>query len=145
MGYAYEAEGAVGKAYGHDLNISPKHAAEVCAAIRGMMVPKAFAYLERAARLDPAAYIPFRRHRKKVPHRKGGVPGRWPVKAIRHVQKVLQNAVANAENRGLSRERLKIVHAVGYKGVTLKRTKPKGRARPHNMDLTNIEIVVKQV
>ena len=64
------------------LKISPKHSVEICSAIRGMEVEKAKTYLKDVIAMKKS--IPFKRHNKKVGHRKGqeGWPsGRYPVKA----------------------------------------------------------------
>ena len=135
------------KAFGKELNMSWKHTNEICYAIRGMMVNKALAYLERVQKKED--FVPLRRHKKQVPHRKGKgritKTGRWPVKAAKEVAGVLQNASANAEYKGLDAEKLKIEHATAYKSIVLDRRKPKGSAITHNIVLTNVEIVVREV
>lgn len=143
MPYSYKGgEEKTARAYGKDINISRKSANEVCAAIRGMKLNNALAYLEKV--LKHEEYIPFRRHIKKLPHRKKGAAGRYVTKSVKKTIAILQNASANAEYKGLDPERLRIVHSTAYKGITLERTKPKGRAHPSNIELTNIEIVVKE-
>ena len=138
-----EDEKKIAKAFGNELNISPKHANEVCYAIKGMLVDKALEYLKRVQ--EKKEFIKFRRYKKKIPHRRKGIPGRYPVKAAGKISEILLNVKANAEYKGLNTERIKIIHATAYKALTLERIKPKGRARPSNIELTNIEIIVKEV
>lgn len=141
MGYVYQGDmGKAAKALGNEVNVSPKNANEVCAAIRGMKVDAAVKYLEGVVKKEK--YVPYKRFNKKVPHRRGGQPGRYPEKAAKEVKLVLENAKNNAEYKGLDSEKLRVRYANAYKAITLQRTKPKGRARPHNMELTNIEVVV---
>jgi large subunit ribosomal protein L22 len=54
---------------GTEHHISPKHALEICNAIRGMRAEAAKAYVEEViAKKRP---VPFKHHNKKVPHRHG--------------------------------------------------------------------------
>ena len=137
----------IAKAFGKELNISWKHANEICYAVRGMMLNKALAYLERVQRKED--FVTLRRHKKQVPHRKGkgriSKTGRWPVKAAKSVAEVLQNASANAEYKGLDADKLKVEHATAYRSIELERRKPKGSAITHNIELTNIEVVVREL
>jgi large subunit ribosomal protein L22 len=143
MGYTYQGDTEkTARALGSEVNVSPKNANEVCKTIKGMKVNVALGYLDRVVKKE--SHVPYTRFNKKVPHRRGGQPGRYPEKAAREVKKVLENAKNNAEYKGLDNEKLKIRHANAYKAMTLQRTKPKGRARPHNIELTNIEIVVSE-
>ena len=144
MPYSYQGETeGTARAFGKEVNVSPKHANEICFAIKGRRVDAALGFLKKVQAEE--AYVPFRRYNKKVPHRKGGQPGRYPVKAARIVARVLENAKANADHRGLDTEKLKVEHASAYKAMVLERGKPKGRWKAHNIELTDIEIVVKEV
>ena len=80
----------IAKAMVYELHISPKHAFEVCRAIKGKKVVDAEAYLE--AVLEKRVAIPFKRHKKKVAHRKGlrkWYAGRYPVKACAEILKLI--------------------------------------------------------
>ena len=66
-------------ASGRDLRISPKAAREICHYIRGMKLDKAKEVLEGVVEIKIP--IPYRRHNKKVAHRKGAQgydAGRFP-------------------------------------------------------------------
>ncbi|MDI6883632.1 MAG: 50S ribosomal protein L22 [Hadesarchaea archaeon] len=145
FGYSAKINEPCARAFGKEMRISPKHAMEVCRAIRGMRLNAAKEYLE-AVRAKRKA-VSFVRHRKKLAHRKGGHgSGQYPVKAAREILKVLKNAEANASYKGLDAEKLLIVHASAYKGITLPGILPRafGRATSFNKPLTNIEIVLKE-
>ena len=91
--YAYnEDTSKKAKASGRSLKISPKHAVEICRTIRGMEIEAAKEYLEDVIEMKKP--VPFKRHNKKVGHRKGlkGWPtGRYPVKAASQILDVLIN------------------------------------------------------
>jgi len=132
---------------GKEMRVSPKHAMEVCRAIRGMQLASAKEYLQAVIAKKKA--VPFKRHRKKLAHRKA-LPswdaGQYPVKAASAVLEVLENAEANASYKGLDLERLHIVHAGAQRGVTIPGFKPRAfaRATPFSKHTTNIEIVLKE-
>lgn len=148
--YAYNKEGngaKTARAMAKSLKISPKHCVEICNAIRGMDVSKAKAYLEDV--IDMKQSVPFKRHNKKVGHRKGqkGWPsGRYPVKAAAEVLKVLVNAEANAEYKGMDTEKLVIEHISSHRGVVIRGAIPRafGRVTPFNTPTTHIQIVVQE-
>ncbi|OEC88067.1 MULTISPECIES: 50S ribosomal protein L22 [Methanobacterium] len=133
------------KALGRSLKISPKHAVEICNKIRGMKVEKAEAYLEDVIEMKTA--VPFKRHNKKVGHKRGigGWPtGRYPVKAAKQILDILKNAEANAEYKGLDTENLKIMHISSHRGYVIRGWTPRafGRASPFNTPTTHVQIVL---
>lgn len=135
------------KASGRELRVSPKAAREVCVAIKGMKLDEAKDFLQQV--IEKKKAVPFRRYKKKTPHRHGlqkFATGRYPVKASQKILQVLENAEANAMYKGLDTERLKIVHAAAYPGVKLKRYIPRafGRSSPRFETLCHIEIVLEQ-
>ncbi|MCQ4342458.1 MAG: 50S ribosomal protein L22, partial [Sulfolobaceae archaeon] len=73
--------------------------------------------------------------------------GRYPKKAIKYVLEVLSYAKANAVSKGLSEERLKILHAAAHKGITIRRYMPRafGRSTRKFRYTSNIEIIVGEV
>lgn len=133
------------KAVGKSLKISPKHAVELCRELRGKKLESAKVYLEEVIQMEKA--VPFKRHNKKVGHRKGltGWPsGRYPVKAAAQILKVLENAEANAEYKGLDAESLKIMHISSHRGFIVRGWTPRafGRASPFNTPTTHVQIVL---
>ena len=127
-----------------EVDISPKEAREVCAALVGLKLDGARALLEDVINLKRA--IPFRRYKKKVGHRRqlqGFYAGRYPVKIAKMMLKLLDSLEANAEYRGLDISRLHIIHAAAYPGRKLKRTIPRafGRTTAKDKVLVHVEIV----
>ncbi|RJS91114.1 50S ribosomal protein L22 [Candidatus Bathyarchaeota archaeon] len=136
------------KASGRELRISPKHAREVCVAIKGMKLDQAREFLEQV--INKKKPVPFKRFNKKVPHRRGlqkAAAGRYPVKAAKKILEVLESAEANATYKGLDTENLKVIHAAAYPGMKIKRYIPRamGRATPRFETLCHVEIVLGQV
>lgn len=130
-------------AIGKERRMSPKQAMEICRAIKGMSLKEAKEYLE-AVQLKQRP-VPILRHRKKVAHRGAKGSGQYPVKAAREILKVLKNAEANASYKGLDVEKLRVVHASAYKGISIPGYIPRafGRSSPANTPLTNVEIILK--
>jgi len=135
------------KAAGRELRVSHKAAREVCTAIKDMTLYQAKEYLNKVIlKKQP---VPFRRYKKKLGHRHGvekAFAARYPVKAARKILQVLEGAEANAEFKGFDLERLRIIHAVAYPGMKLKRFTPRafGRSSPKVQTLTHIELVLEQ-
>jgi large subunit ribosomal protein L22 len=136
------------KASGRELRVSPKHAREVCRTLKGMKLDQAKSYLQQV--MLKKKPVPFRRFNKKVGHRHGlekAFAGRYPVKAAQEILRVLEGAEANAENKGLDMERLRIIHASAYPGMKIKRFIPRafGRSSPRNMTLSHVELILEEM
>ena len=135
------------KASGREIRVSHKSAREICRTIKGMMLAQAKQYLgDVVAKKRP---VPFKRFRKKSGHRHGlekAFAGRYPVKAAAQILKVLENAEANAENKGLDTERLRIVHAATSQGMKVKRYMPRaqGRTTPDFETPCHVEIALEE-
>ena len=148
--YAYNEEvneAKTARAMAKSLKISPKHSVEICNALRGMEVEKAITYLNDVIEMKKS--VPFKRHNKKVGHRKGqeGWPsGRYPVKASKAILNVLNNAVANAEYKGMDTENLVIEHISSHRGIVIRGGMPRafGRVTPKNTPTTHIQIVLQE-
>jgi large subunit ribosomal protein L22 len=135
------------KGMGRSIKISPKNAVEICKQIRGMNLGAAKDYLEDVIQMKEP--VPFKRHNKKVGHRKGlkkWPSGRYPVKAASHILDVLKNAEANAEYKGLDTENLKVVHISSHKSYVIRGWIPRafGRASPFNTPTTHIQVVLEE-
>ena len=135
------------KASGREIRVSHKHAREVCRTIKGMMLTNAKAYLRDV--MDKKKPVPLRRYRKKVGHHRGmekTYAGRYPIKAAAKILIVIEGAEANAENKGLDTDRLRILHAAAYPGRKIKGFMPRahGRTSPKFETLTHIEIVLDE-
>ncbi len=135
------------KASAREIRVSHKHAREVCGAIKGMMLNKAKQYLRDVmAKKKP---VPYKRFTKKLGHRHGlekAFVGKYPVKTSKYILKLLEGAEANAENKGLDTDRLRIIHAAASQGMKMKRFKPRaqGRATPRYEILCHIEVALEE-
>ncbi len=135
------------KASGREIRVSHKAAREVCHAIKGMKLANVKEYLRDV--IDKKKAIPFKRYKKKLGHRRGlqkAYAGRYPIKAAQKVLLVVEGAEANAENKGLDVDRLRVFHAAAYQGMKIKRFTPRahGRASPKYDTTTHIEIVLEE-
>ena len=134
------------RAYGRDLPCSPKSGRNVARAIKGMPVSRAKQFLEEVKELKTA--VPFTVRHRKIHHRKGTGfgPGKYPVQTVKCFLKVLESAEANAEYKGLDKDRLVISHSTAYQGTVIQAFTPRaqGRATPHYNRLTNFEVVLSQ-
>jgi large subunit ribosomal protein L22 len=135
-------------ASGRDLRISPKASREICRYIKGMRLDKAKEALQEVVELKRP--IPYRRHKKKVAHRKGVEgfdAGRFPQKAAVAVLKLLDSVEANAEFKGLYTDRLKIIHIAAHRARVIRNYIPRafGRSSPYFHHLTHIEVAVEEI
>lgn len=135
------------KASGRELKVSHKAAREVAKAIKGMDLAQAKEYLRDVMAMKKP--IPYARFTKKLGH-KGGMEkhcvGRYPIKTVERVLRVVKAAQANAENKGLDVDRLRIIHTAAYPGMKIKRYTPRahGRASPKYDTTTHFEIVLEE-
>jgi len=132
-------------ASGRDLSISPKDAREICAYLKGRRLTEAKEILEEVMKLKQP--IPFKRHNKEVPHRRGVsgfYAGRYPAKAAKEILKLLDQVEANAEFKGLPIDRLKVIHINAHRGRVIRKYIPRafGRATPYFNMLTHVEVAV---
>lgn len=108
-------------AQAHDLNLSYKDLTQVCRAIKGRSIPEARKLLEEAMSMKkPLLYHNFHKgsgHKGSL----GGKKGRFPVKEAKAVLELLENAVSNAQFKGLDVKGLFVKHAAAYKQNVLRR------------------------
>ena len=135
-------------ASGRDLRVSHKAAREICHYVKGMKLDKAKDVLQEVVALKRP--VPYRRHNKKVAHRKGVQgfdAGRYPKKAAAAILKVLDQVEANAEFKGLYSDRLKIIHIASHKGRVIRNYIPRafGRSSPYFNYLTHVEVAVEEI
>lgn len=142
--YSVQLEGA--KVYIREARISPKDSAEIAREIRGMPISQAKELLRKVIGKEKA--IPYRRHYKKVPHRKGKgwKSGKYPVKASRKFLELIESAEQNAKYQGLDPNKLVIKHIATHQGIRF--VKPDYRMRGRMVRLrrrtTNLEIVLQE-
>ncbi len=134
------------RAYGKELDISPKHAVELTRKLKGMTVKKAEEYLFKVIRMEQA--VPFRKY-GSAGHRKGGMgPGKYPVKASKKLLKLLKEVTESAKfYLETEPSALKIIHMSSYKGVRVDSwfTRAHGRSSPKRREKVNVEIIVEKI
>lgn len=133
------------KAIGKEMPISPKLAREVCGLVRGMKVSKAKETLEGIAAVEVP--VPLKRYNKRVSHKQGVGPGRYPVKVAKAVLSVIDSAVANAEYKGLTGDEMVIDTITASRGRVTPGHIPRahGRATQFNQDTVNLEVILVEV
>ena len=128
-----------------EADVSMKDSVNIAHYLRGKPLNMAKEILEGVIRKEHP--VPYFRYLDSVSHRKGKVgPGRFPVRAAKAFQDLVNNVEANAEFKSLDTDNLKIVHIAASKGRMVKKYTPKayGRAGANFRDLINLEIVVKE-
>ncbi len=135
-------------ASGREMQISHKHAREICNSIRGKLVDRAKTYLEEVVSMKRS--VPFKRHHKKVGHRSdlvGWDVGRYPIKAAEKILGLLNSLEKNAENLGLEVDRLLLFHVTSQRGRKVKRIFPRafGSSSPKVSILTHVELAAEEV
>jgi large subunit ribosomal protein L22 len=73
--------------------------------------------------------------------------GGHPVKASGHILRILKNAEANADNKGLDIDRLRVMHAVTHRGRTYKKyiERAFGKSTPYFENTSHVEVVLEEV
>ena len=133
------------KALGREMPVSPKFAREVAGMIRGMKVDTARQALEDV--IDKKRAVPLKRYNKRVSHKPGVGPGRYPVKATKAILGVLDSAASNAEYKGLDVSNMAIATISVARGRTIPGHMPRahGRATQWNQETVNLEIIIEEV
>ena len=146
MGYTtYADPDSTAKAMGKDMPVSPKFSREICGMIRGMKPETAIKALEDVIELKRA--VPLKRYNKRVSHKPGVGPGRYPKKAAKAILGVVKSAVANAEYKGLDADSMVISTVSASRGRTIPGHMPRahGRATQWNQETVNIEVILEEV
>ena len=133
------------KAIGKEMPVSPKLSREICGMIRGMKVETAIKVLEEV--IDLKRPVPLKRFNKRVSHKPGVGPGRYPQKAARAVLEVVKSASSNAEYKGLDTSGMVISTVSTSLGRTIPGHMPRahGRATQWDQQTVNIEVILEEV
>ncbi|MCL1810642.1 MAG: 50S ribosomal protein L22 [Methanomassiliicoccaceae archaeon] len=133
------------KALARDQPVSPKFAREVAGMVRYMNAEKAVTVLEEVIALERP--VPLKRYNKRVSHKKGVGPGRYPVKASKAILEVIRSAMSNAEYKGLDASSMVITTITIARGQTMPGHMPRahGRATQWNQETANIEVIIEEV
>lgn len=127
------------KAMLKDEEVSMKNASEVCRFFRYKTIDFTKKYMEAVLKKKNA--IPFTRFNWGAGHRPGMGPGKYPIKTIKAMLKLVKSAEANAKSKGLGND-LKIVYFSARKAAEPMHY---GRIRGISMKRSHIEIIVKEV
>ncbi len=122
---------------GRSLPISPKMSMMICEEIRGKRLQDAKKILQNV--VDMKKPLAFRRFHKDLGHKPGMGPARYPVNASVHILSLLESVQANAENKGLNTEKLKITTAIAN---FAERRWHMGRQRRTKIKSAHVEIKV---
>ena len=127
------------RALGIALPISFKQSVEICNLIINKNVNDVKNILQRV--IDKKTPVPFRRYNWDLGHKSKIGPGRYPEKASKEFIKLIENAEANAQFKGLNTSNLVIAHVSSHKAGKAWHF---GRQSRRRMKRTNIEIVVEE-
>ena len=151
MGISYSVDAdpeKTAKAMLRERHVSHKHSKEIAREIKGKTASEAVEYLQAVAAGERS--VPFRSHNGGVGHRKdidGWDAGRFPNKASKEFLKLLENAIANADNQGFDGESMQIAHVAAHKVGEAQGRKPRamGRATAWNTPQVDVELVLEEV
>ena len=136
-------------ARGSYLRVSFKNTRETAQAINGWELTKAQKYLEQV--LEHKKAIPFRRYNSSIGRTGQGkecgvTKARWPVKSVKFVQGLLQNAAANAEAKGLDVSKLYVSHIQVNRAPKMRRRtyRAHGRINKYESSPSHIELVLTE-
>lgn len=145
-GYSMESDpDKTSRALGKDIGISLKKTVEVCDYVRGMRCDVAKDLLREV--IDGERAIPFKRYAGDVGHRPGMGPGRYPKNSAKAVLRLIEEAEANAEYKGLDIGNMRIKHIAANGGEIVKAFRPRarGRSSPKNKSRVNLEIILEEI
>ena len=133
------------KAISKDIPVSPKMSREICGMVRGMKVDTAIKQLEEVIELKRP--VPLKRYNKRVSHKPGVGPGRYPQKAAKAILATIESAVSNAEYKGLDTGSMIVSTVSASRGQTIQGRMPRahGRATQWNQETVNIEVILEEV
>ena len=137
--FANYNEEHMARAVGVALPISFKQSVEICGFIKNKNVNDAKKLLQNVAEKKTA--VPFKRFNFDLGHKKKIGPGRYPEKASKEFIKLIENAEANAQFKGLNTSNLVIAHISAHKGS---KTWHYGRKTRRKMKRTRVEIIVEE-
>lgn len=138
--YAYQQYNAehMARAVGRDLSISTKHSIEICRFLRNRSVQKAKYILREVISKKQA--VPAKIFRGGASHRPGKIAGgRYPINAASAILSVIENAEANAQQKGLNTANLVLVHFCAQKAAEPYHP---GRFRGRKMKRSHVEVVL---
>jgi large subunit ribosomal protein L22 len=131
-------EKTMAKARLNNAEVSRKKSIEICNMIRYKTTKKAIQILEEVLEMKRA--VPYKSFNRSVAHKTDVGPGRYPIKTVEEILKLIRLAQSNAQNKGLSQD-LIIKHLAANKGNM---SWHHSRQSRRQMKVANIEIVVSE-
>lgn len=126
---------------GRNLSISTKHAIEIAKFIKGRSVQQSKTLLEQVIKQKVA--VPFTSFKRDMGHKPGPMAaGRYPEKASKEFIMLLDSLEANAVNKGLDTNALRITTIIPNKAS---RPWHPGRQRRRKMKRTHVTILAEEV
>ncbi|MDE1827627.1 MAG: hypothetical protein KGH65_00490 [Candidatus Micrarchaeota archaeon] len=127
MGYSFNIGGEFIKAQKTGINASYKDLSIVCNAIRYTRAANALHIIDKLISMEmPIAFTKYNKY-MGARHELHGRKGAYPIKAAKEIRVVIQNALANADNKGMvDADTMFIVHAAANKTQTIRRQPSKG-------------------
>ncbi|HZX33946.1 MAG TPA: 50S ribosomal protein L22 [archaeon] len=149
----YQVQGLYGKktarAMMKNKPVSLKYSLEIISNIKGNRVEKALAFLHRIA--NKQEFLPLRKYKKKIGHRKGQAKGftkvgRYPLRTVKAFIELLESVKSNADFRGLDSENLIILHMFASQGFQRLSYQSQGRisGKRRKKKSAHIEIIVQE-
>ena len=127
------------RAVGVALPVSFKQSVEVCRFIKYKNVADAKKMLNEV--IEKKRAVPFKRFDFDLSHKKKIGPGRYPEKTSEEMIRLIEDAEANAQFKGLNTSNLVIIHMSAHKAG---KAWHYGRQSRRRMKRTNIEIIVEE-
>ncbi|KAK7681512.1 hypothetical protein QCA50_015244 [Cerrena zonata] len=135
------------RARGEYLRTHFKNMREVAAALSGLKLTKAYAYLGDVK--DHKQVIPFRRFaggvgRASQAKQFKATQGRWPEKSVKFILRLLKNAESNADAKNIELEELYVKNIVVQQAPkTRRRTyRAHGRINPYQGHPCHVEVIL---
>jgi large subunit ribosomal protein L22 len=142
MRYSYSSKydkENMARVVGRSIPISTKFSIEVCRFIRNKKTAEAKEMLKKV--LGKKMAVPFKVYNKDLSHKRKIGPGRYPVKIVGEMIKLIESVEANAQYKGLNSSDLYISHVNAH---LASRPWHYGRQRRRKSKRTHIEIVVEE-
>jgi large subunit ribosomal protein L22 len=137
------------KAKAANANVSLKYAVEICNQVKGKTIEWTEAFLKDIE--QHKRFLPLKRYNKRTAHRKGDSvhgekAGRYPEKTVRVFLKLLGNAKANADYKGLDEEKLVVKHAFASQGFARRGLQARGKmgGKVRKKKSAHLEIVLME-
>lgn len=126
-------------ANGTNIPISTKKTIEIANFIRGKNALAAQKLLQEVTEYKRA--VPYTRFNKNIGHKPGMAAGRYPGKTAKYILELLNNAISNAEHKGIAKTNLRITSIIPNQGQTVWKY---GRKKRRRAKRTNLTITVSE-